>query len=82
MCGCILGWQSVIYQFSDLYLISTIIVSGAYLIYYLRKESPICCMDTSLDADVSHTILGHCDLTNDNVFRIIVSEAHLLYKLM
>ena len=56
MCGCILGWQSVMYQFCDLYLISTIIVSGAYLIYYLREESQICCMDTSLDADLSHTI--------------------------
>ena len=43
-------------------LISRIIVSGAYLIYYLREESQICCMDTSLDANVSHTILGHCDL--------------------
>ena len=52
------------YQFCDLDLISTIIVTGAYLIYYLREESQICCMDTSLDADVSHTdtILGHCDL--------------------
>ena len=50
------------YQFCDLDLISTIIVSGAYLIYYLREESQNCCMDTSLDADVSHTILGHCDL--------------------
>ena len=54
--------SSVIYHFCDLNLISTIIVSEAYLIYYLREESHICCMDTSLDADVSHTILGHCDL--------------------
>ena len=61
-CGCILGWQSVMYQFCDLDLISTIIMSGAYVIYYLREESQICCMDLSLDADVSHTILGHCDL--------------------
>ena len=63
--GCILGWQSVMYQFCDLDLISTIIVSGAYLIYFLREEFQICCMDTrmdtSLDADVSHTILDHCD---------------------
>ena len=56
VCGCILGWQSVMYQFCDLDLISTIIMSGAYLIYYLREESQICCMDTSLDDDVSHTI--------------------------
>ena len=32
------------------------------IIYYLREESQICCIDTTLDADVSHTILGHCDL--------------------
>ena len=50
VCGCILGWQSV--MFCDLDLISTIIVSGAYLIYYLREEFQIFCMDTSLDADV------------------------------
>ena len=62
VCGCILGWQSVMHLFCDLDLISTIILSGAYLIYYLREESKICCMDTSLDTDVSHTILGHCDL--------------------
>ena len=55
VCGCIFGWQSVMYQFCDLDLISRIILSGAYLIYYLREESQICCMDTSLDADVSHT---------------------------
>ena len=60
--GCILGSQSVIYQFCDLDLVSTIIMSGAYFIYHLREESQICCMDTSLDTDVSHTILGHCDL--------------------
>ena len=29
--GCNLGWQGVMYQFCDLGLISTIIVSGAYL---------------------------------------------------
>ena len=44
------------YQFCDLDLISGIILSGAYLIYYLREESQICCMDASLDVDVSHTI--------------------------
>ena len=56
VCGCIFGWQSVMYQFCDLDLISSIILSGAYIIYYLREESQIFCMDTSLDADVSHTI--------------------------
>ena len=45
-----------LYQFCDLDVMSAIIVSRAYLIYYLREESQICCMDTSLDADVSHTI--------------------------
>ena len=74
VCGCILGWQSVMYQFCDLDLISTIIVSGACLIYYLREESQICCMDTSLDAVVI--------LTYDLVSRIIVSGAYLLYYLM
>ena len=39
-------------------------------------------MDTSLDAYVSHTILGHCDLTYDLVSRIIVSGAYLLYYLV
>ena len=62
MCGCILGLQSVMYKFFDLDPILRIIVSGAYLIYYLREESQIWCMDTSLDADVSYIILGHCDL--------------------
>ena len=56
MCGCILGWQSVMYQFCDLDLISRIIVLGEYLIYFLGEESQICCMDTALDADVWHTI--------------------------
>ena len=46
----------------DLDLISRIIVSGAYLIYYLREEFQICYMDTSLSVDMSRTILGHCDL--------------------
>ena len=52
------------YRFCDLDLISRIILSGAYLIYCLREESKICCRDTSLDDDVSHTctILGQCDL--------------------
>ena len=62
MFGFILGWQSVMYQFCGLDLISRIILSGAYLIYYLREEPQICCMDTSLNADVSHAILRHCDL--------------------
>ena len=62
MCGFNLGWQSGTFQFCDLDLISRIIVLKAYPIYYLSKESLLCLMDTSLDADVSHTILGPCDL--------------------
>ena len=65
VCGYILGWQSVTYQFlshCDLGLVSRIIMSGAYLIHYLREESQILCMDASLDADMSHTILVHRDL--------------------
>ena len=59
--GCNFGWWSVTYHFwvtltltSD--LVCRIIVSRTYLLYYLRWESQICCMDTSLDADVSDTI--------------------------
>ena len=54
VCICILGWRSVIYHFrvtvtltSDLVL--RIIVSRAYLLYYLRKESQIWCVDASWD---------------------------------
>ena len=57
MGGCNFGWRSVTYHFwvtftltSD--LVCRIIVSRTYLLYYLRWESQICCMDTSLDADV------------------------------
>ena len=83
VCGCFFGWQSVMYQFCDLNLISRIILSGAYFIYYMREESQICFTDTSLDADVSHTFLGHSFFfTYDLVSRIIVSGAYLLYYLM
>ena len=54
VCICILGWWSLTYYFltsvtltSDLVLI--IIVSGAYLLYYLRRESKIWCMNASWD---------------------------------
>ena len=65
--GCRFGWRSVTNRIlitltltSD--LVCRIIVSRTYLLYYLRWESQTCCMDTSLEADVSHTILGHRDL--------------------
>ena len=54
ICGCILGWRSVAYHFlvtviltltSD--LVFRIIVSGAYLLYYLRKEFQIWFVDAS-----------------------------------
>ena len=35
-----------------------IIVSGAYLLYYLRLESQIWCVDASWDDVVSRTING------------------------
>ena len=41
---------------------SRIIVSGAYLVYYLREESHIWCMDAFFDVHMSYTILDHCDL--------------------
>ena len=63
VCGYILGWRSVAYHFrvtmtltSD--LVFRIIVSGAYLLYYLRWESQIWCVDASCDDEVSRTIIG------------------------
>ena len=61
VCGCILGWQSVMYQFlghCDLDLVSRIIMSGAFPLYYLRLESKIWFMDASLYGDMSGTIFG------------------------
>ena len=46
-------------------LVSRIIVSGAYLLYYLMKESQIWCVDSSWDDGVVHTTLGHFDLDID-----------------
>ena len=57
-------------------------MSGAYLIYYFRGESQICCMDTSFDADVSYTIFRSVILTYDLVSRVMMSGAYLLYYLM
>ena len=42
----------------NLDLISSIIVSGVYLMYYLREESQIWCKDASVDADMLRSILG------------------------
>ena len=46
-------------------LVSRIIVSGAYLLYYLMKESEIWCVEFSWNGGVVHTILGHFDLDID-----------------
>ena len=61
--GYIMGWGSVAYHFrvtvtltSD--LVFRIIVSGAYLLYYLRLESQIWCVGASWNDEVSHTIIG------------------------
>ena len=65
MCGCILGWRSVAYHFQVTVtlnltpdLVFRIIVSGAYLLYYLRYEFQIWCVDASWDEEVSRTIIG------------------------
>ena len=60
-----LGMAGVTYHFqltmtSD--LVFRIVISGKYLLYYLRWESQIWRMGASLGADMSRTILGHCDL--------------------
>ena len=63
MCECIMGWQSVTNHFqvtvtltSD--LVFRIIMSGAYLLYYLSKESQIWCVDAYWDDEVFRTIIG------------------------
>ena len=84
VCICILGWGSVTYHFwvtvtltSD--LVFMIIVSGDYLLYYLRQESQFWCMNASWDDGVSGTILWvTVTLTSDLVFRKIVSGAYLI----
>ena len=80
VCGCIVGWQSVVYEFSGhLDFVSRIIVSGACFLYYLRKESQIWCMDASLEGYVAYQFLVTESLTYDLVSRIIVSGAYHLY---
>ena len=65
VCGYILGWRSVAYHFrvtvtlaltSD--LVFRIMVSGAYLLYYMKQESQIWCVDASWDDKVPRTIIG------------------------
>ena len=40
-------------------------VSGAYLLYSLRQELKIWCVDASWDGGVSRLLSGHCDLELD-----------------
>ena len=69
--GYILGWHSVAYHFrvtvtltSD--LVFRIIVSGAYLLCYLRMESQIWCVWMHLGMKKCRVPkLGHCDLELD-----------------
>ena len=49
----------------DLDIVSRIIMSGAYLLYYLMYESQIWCVDSYWDGGVVHTILGHFYLNID-----------------
>ena len=65
VCGYILRWRSAAYHFRvtvtltlTFDLVFRIIVSGAYLLYYLRWESQIWCVDASWDDEVSRTIIG------------------------
>ena len=61
---CILGLLSVAYHFRvtvsltlTFYIVFfRIIMSGAYLLYSLRQESQMWCVDASWDVGVSHTI--------------------------
>ena len=66
VCGCVLGWQSVVFHnwvtvslnlTSDL-VSRNCIESGACLLYSLRKEFQIWCVNASWDKGVSHAILG------------------------
>ena len=54
------------YQFwghCDLDLLSRIIMSGAFFVYYLKEQCQIWCMDASLGDDMSCTILRSLTLT-------------------
>ena len=64
-------------------LFCRIIVSRTYLIYYLRWESQIWCLDASWDDGVSCTVrvTVMLNLTFHLVFRIIISGAYLFYYL-
>ena len=55
-------WVTVTLTFD---LVSRIIVSGAYLLYYLRNESQIWLVVSSWDGGVVQSILDHFDFDID-----------------
>ena len=57
------------------------IKSGAYLLYSLRQEVQIWCVDASMDGSVTYHFWGTVNLTSDLVFRIFLSRAYRLYYL-
>ena len=70
MYGSLFGFKYVTYHFGVIVtltydLVSRIIMPGAYLLYFLRKESHIWCVDSSWDGGVVHIILGNFDLDID-----------------
>ena len=81
VCICNLGWWSLTCYFratvtltSDLVLI--IIVSGAYLLYYLRREFQIWCVSNLGMVECLVPFMGHCDFDlwpsfNNNCVRSI-----------
>ena len=78
MVECLVPFSVTVTLTSDLVLI--IIVSGAYLFYYLRKESQIWCVNASWGGGMTCTILQvTVTLTSGLVFRKIMSRAYLLY---
>ena len=58
-------------------LVSRIIVSGAYLPFYLHLESQILCMDASLNRVSRVPFWVIVTLTDDLVSRIIVSGGYV-----
>ena len=59
-------------------LISRKMLSGAYLLYYLRLGSQTCFMDASLDGDVTYHFGVTVTLTLGLVSRIIMFGAYIL----
>ena len=59
-------------------LVSRLIVSGAYLLYYLMQESKIWCVDSSWDGGVVHSITFTLTLTSGRISRFFVSEHYII----